>query len=120
MRPTCSSQRPSSGARDCRSIVMSVTIACRSQSVLAKTLWLRQAMVTLMRIERQSLAPDGGRWLEQVGRILATLGFALIEPDRRRGDEVSHVVVALRAPPTLQHFAPEMIDYWITEGARSA
>ena len=71
-----------------------------------------------MTIERQSLAPDDGRWLEQVGRILATLGFALIEPDRKRGDENSHVVVALRAQPTLQHFDPEMIDYWITEGAR--
>jgi len=75
-------------------------------------------MVTLMTIERQSLAPDDGRWLEQVGRILATLGFALIEPDRKRGDEKSHVVVALRAQPTLQHFDPETIDYWITEGAR--
>jgi hypothetical protein len=75
-------------------------------------------MVTLMTIKRQSLAPDDGRWLEQVGRILATLGFALIEPDRKRGDENSHVVVALRAQPTLQHFDPETIDYWITEGAR--
>src|ERR1035437_585022 len=75
-------------------------------------------MVTLMTIERQSLAPDGGRWLEQVGRILATLGFALIEPDRTHGDEHSHVVVALRAQPTPQHFARETIDYWITDGAR--
>jgi len=75
-------------------------------------------MVTLMTIERQSPASDDGRWLEQVGRILAKLGFALIEPDRKRGDEKSHVVVALRAQPTLQHFDPETIDYWITEGAR--
>ncbi|HEY5475052.1 MAG TPA: hypothetical protein VIK32_17925, partial [Candidatus Limnocylindrales bacterium] len=71
-----------------------------------------------MTIERQSLAPDDGRWLEQVGRILATLGFTLIEPDRTHGDEDSHVVVALRAQPTLQHFDPETIDYWITEAAR--
>jgi len=71
-----------------------------------------------MTIERQSPASDDGRWLEQVGRILAKLGFALIEPDRKRGDEKSHVVVALRAQPTLQHFDPETIDYWITEGAR--
>ena len=75
-------------------------------------------MVTLMTIERQSPASDDGRWLEQVGRILAKLGFALIEPDRTRGDEASHVVVALRAQPTLQHFDPETIDYWITDGAR--
>jgi hypothetical protein len=75
-------------------------------------------MVTLMTIKRQSPATDDGRWLEQVGRTLATLGFALIEPDRTRADEASHVVVALRAQPTLQHFDPETIDYWITEGAR--
>src|ERR1035437_154494 len=75
-------------------------------------------MVTLMTIERQSLAPDDGRWLEQGGRILATLGFALIEPDLTHGEEASHVVVALRAQPTPQHFARETIDYWITESAR--
>ncbi len=75
-------------------------------------------MVTLMTMERQSPATDDGRWLEQVGRILTTLGFALIESDHTRGDEASHVVVALRTQPTLQHFDPETIDYWITEGAR--
>ena len=71
-----------------------------------------------MTIERQSPAPDDDRWPEQVSRILATLGFTLIEPDRTRGDEASHLVVALRAQPTLQHFDPETIDYWITDGAR--
>jgi len=75
-------------------------------------------MVTLMTIKRQSPAPDDDRWPEQVGRILATLGFALIEPDLTHGEEASHVVVALRAQPTLQHFDPETIDYWITESAR--
>jgi len=71
-----------------------------------------------MTIKRQSPAPDDDRWPEQVGRILATLGFALIEPDLTHGEEASHVVVALRAQPTLQHFDPETIDYWITESAR--
>ncbi len=71
-----------------------------------------------MTIEQQSSAPDDSRWLEQVGRILANLGFGLIEPDRTRGDEASHLAVALRLQPTLQHFDPETIDYWITDGAR--
>jgi hypothetical protein len=75
-------------------------------------------MVKPMTIEQQSPIPEDGRWVEQVGRILATLGFALIEPDRTRGDEASHLVVALRAQPTLQHFDPDAIDYWITEGDR--
>src|ERR1035437_878578 len=77
-----------------------------------------RAMVMLMTIKRQSPAPDDARGPEQVGRILATLGFALIEPDPTHGEEASHVVVALRAQPTLQHFDPETIDYWITDGAR--
>jgi hypothetical protein len=86
--------------------------------VFARTHCTRHAMVTLMTIQRQSLVPDDAHWPEQVSRILATLGFALIEPDRGRGDEVAHLVVALRAQPTLQHFDPETIDYWMTDGAR--
>jgi len=78
----------------------------------------RRAMVTRMTTEPQSPAPDDGNWPERVGRILATLGFTLVEPDRTSGDEASHLVVALRAQPTLQHFDPETIDYWITDGVR--
>jgi hypothetical protein len=70
-----------------------------------------------MTIEQRS-APDDGRWLENAGRVLTNLGFALIEPDRTHGDESSHVVVALRAQPTLQHFDPDSIEYWITDSAR--
>jgi hypothetical protein len=62
--------------------------------------------------------PDEGRWLEGVGRILANLGFELVEPDRSRGDETSHLLAALRPKPTLHHYDPETIDYWITDGAR--
>ena len=62
--------------------------------------------------------PDDQRWLVAVGRILAELGFELEEPDRSRGDETSHLVAALRPKPTLHHFDPETVDYWITDGAR--
>jgi hypothetical protein len=58
------------------------------------------------------------RWPEQAARSLASLGFQLVEPDRTGGDETSHLLVALRPVPTLKHFDPESIDYWITEGAR--
>jgi hypothetical protein len=57
-------------------------------------------------------------WLDQAGRILAHLGFELVEPDKTRGEETSHLVVAVRPQPTLQHFDPEKIDYWVTEGGR--
>jgi len=71
-----------------------------------------------MTIEQPSTTPGDGRWLEQVGRILANLGFELVEPDRSRGDEDSHVVVALRATSTTRHFDPVSIGYWTSNGTR--
>ena len=62
--------------------------------------------------------PQDGRWLEQAGRVLANLGFDLVEADRTQADETSHLLVALRPQPTLQHFDPDSIAYWCTEGAR--
>jgi len=64
------------------------------------------------------LLPDDSRWFEGVARILANLGFELVEPDRSRGDETSHLLAALRPQPTLHHFDPETVGYWITDGAR--
>ena len=60
---------------------------------------------------------DSHSWAERVGHILENLGFCLVEPDLTTGD-TSHLLVALRPQPTLQHFDPEQIDYWQTEGAR--
>jgi hypothetical protein len=62
--------------------------------------------------------PDDPRWLAGVGRILSNLGFELVEPDRSREDDTSHLLAALRPKPTLQHFDPESIDYWTTDGTR--
>jgi hypothetical protein len=63
-------------------------------------------------------SPGDSHWLEGIGRILSNLGFELIEPDHSSGEETSHVIAALRPKPTLHHFDPETIDYWITDGAR--
>ena len=66
---------------------------------------------------RSPLADDSG-WLEGAGRVLANLGFELIEPDRTQAEETSHLLVALRPQPTLQHFDPDQIDFWTTDGSR--
>jgi len=58
-----------------------------------------------------------GRWLDDAARELAGLGFELAAPERP-GDGPSSLVVALRTQPTLRHFDPEQITYWITEGGR--
>ena len=62
--------------------------------------------------------PQDSRWLEQAGRVLAGLGFDLVEADRTQADDSSHLLVALRPQPTLQHFDPDSIAYWCTDGAR--
>ncbi len=80
---------------------------------------LAQAMVLItMSNDLRPAPPEDTRWLDNAGRILANLGFTLIEPDETSGDETSHLLAALRPQPTLHHFDPETIDYWITDGAR--
>jgi hypothetical protein len=71
-----------------------------------------------MPTDPRSSLPDEGRWLEEVGRILADLGFELTEAGHSGSDETSHLFVALRPKPTLQHFDPEKIDYWVSDGVR--
>jgi hypothetical protein len=75
-------------------------------------------MVTLMTIDRQPSVPDDGGWLERAANKLESLGFELLEPDHTRGDETSHMVAALRPKPTLQHFDPDYVDYWTSDGVR--
>ena len=58
------------------------------------------------------------RWLELAATALIKLGFDLVVPDRTHGNTVSHLLVAIRPTPTLEHFDPESIDYWTTDGAR--
>jgi hypothetical protein len=59
---------------------------------------------------------DSG-WAGWAGRILDNLGFCLVEADETK-DDTNHVLVALRPMPTLRHFDPEQIDYWVTEAGR--
>jgi hypothetical protein len=60
--------------------------------------------------------PADSRWLEEAARELANLGFEL-EPPTRPGEGCC-LFVALRAEPTLRHFDPEQISYWVTEAGR--
>ena len=75
-------------------------------------------LLLTMSVDQGSVRSGDARWLEWVGRLLASLGFELVEPDPTRGDDIGHLLAALRPQPTLQHFDAESIDYWITDGAR--
>jgi len=44
-------------------------------------------------------------------------GF-LAHPDLPDGPGPAFLLVALRPAPTLQHYDPEAVDYWVTEGGR--
>src|SRR5512135_2012816 len=51
-------------------------------------------------------------WAGGASALLHDLGFSLINSDRPWAPEGSHLLVALRATPTLHHFDPEAVTYW--------
>ena len=73
-----------------------------------------------MPTEPRSSFPDDARWVDSATRLLANLGFDLVEPDRTQGDEAAHLLIILRPQPTLQHFDPDQIDYWVSDGNRGS
>lgn len=64
---------------------------------------------------------DPGRWTEAAASLVANLGFLLIG-DGSGGPGPGHLIVGLRAGPTLRHFDPESISYYapVADGARMA
>lgn len=64
---------------------------------------------------------DPGRWTEAAASLVADLGFLLIG-DGSSGPGPGHLIVGLRAGPTLRHFDPESISYYapVGDGARVA
>jgi hypothetical protein len=72
--------------------------------------------------ERRALVDcleDPDRWPVAAASLLAELGYRLIEPEAGAGDD-SHLLVALRAEPTLRHFDPESIAYYAPSGRIAA
>ena len=56
---------------------------------------------------------------DSAARLLADFGFLAISdlPDR---PGPAYLLVALREKPTLHHYDPEAVEYWITESGRGA
>ena len=69
-----------------------------------------------VRMARLNTADDEVRAADVAGRIGAW-GF-LAHPDLPDGPGPASLVVALRASPTMQHYDPEAIDYWVSDGGR--
>jgi hypothetical protein len=51
------------------------------------------------------------------GRLLANLGF-LASPDLPDRPGPAYLLVALREAPTLRHFDPEAVEYWVSDKGR--
>ena len=62
---------------------------------------------------------DATGWAASAAGLLAELGFRLVEADRT-GNGDSHLLIALRTTPTLQHFDPESVAYYAPCGSTAA
>ena len=60
--------------------------------------------------------PDA--WAAATDRLLADLGFSLINSDRPGAPGGSNLLVALRDRPTLRHFDPEALSFWVAVEGR--
>ncbi|HEU0236230.1 MAG TPA: hypothetical protein VFR14_07285, partial [Candidatus Limnocylindrales bacterium] len=60
--------------------------------------------------------PDG--WATATDRLLVDLGFSLINSDRPGAPGWANLLVALRERPTLRHFDPEVLSFWVAKEGR--
>lgn len=57
-------------------------------------------------------------WARAAAKELEDLGFLLLDPDRPGAVPGPRLVVALRDRPTLAHFDPEYVSYWVLHEGR--
>lgn len=57
-------------------------------------------------------------WAATTAEALQTLGFTLLNSDRPAAPGGSQLLVALRDRPTLRHFDPEAVTYWVAAAGR--
>lgn len=65
--------------------------------------------------QRQNLTDIS--WTGAASKLLANLGFDLVIAEGGSGNG-GHLLIAIRPTPTLQHFDPEEVTYWVTEAGR--
>jgi hypothetical protein len=62
---------------------------------------------------------DPMAWRRAAADLLDDLGFSLINSDAPASIAGSHLLVALRAWPTLGHFDPESVTVWVADDPRA-
>lgn len=61
---------------------------------------------------------DPSAWAAATGRLLADLGFSLVNSDRPGAPGGSNLLIAFRDRPTLRHFDPEIASFWVASEGR--
>lgn len=57
-------------------------------------------------------------WLRSASDVIADLGFSIVTEAHPDNPVATDLVVALRDEPTLLHFDPEELSYWVPEDGR--
>jgi len=55
----------------------------------------------------------GAGWVARSADALRDLGFTLLNSDHPAAPGGSQLLVALRSEPTLRHFDPEALSFWV-------
>jgi hypothetical protein len=58
------------------------------------------------------------RWLERAAAVIRDLGFSIVSGVDPREPAATDLIVALRDEPTLRHFDPEEIAFWVAREGR--
>lgn len=62
--------------------------------------------------------PGGGSWLDRAADVIRDLGFSIVSRVDPGEPAATDLVVALRDEPTLLHFDPEEITFWVPREGR--
>ena len=62
--------------------------------------------------------PVDAAWLAAAADVIADLGFSIVTEVDERNPAATGLVVALRDEPTLRHFDPEEVSYWVPAEGR--
>jgi hypothetical protein len=60
----------------------------------------------------------GGPWLERAADVIRDLGFSIVSGVDPGDPAATDLVVALRDEPTLRHFDPEVVTFWVPREGR--
>lgn len=63
--------------------------------------------------------PDDAGWIGRARSVIHDLGFSIVTAVDRLNPAATELVVAVREAPTLRHFDPEVVDFWVPESGRS-